>query len=109
MYKSPEEKRLEHITVGTALAAGAAAVVGVAALEMPKDNPHKPATPIEQPGIRQGVIHNTEPGIGTIHSNGRNFSVTQTAENAGGIGTAVAAEKQGDHFVEVDPITLAKK
>jgi len=62
---------------------------------------HSPA-PIEKHGDHHGLAPATKPGNGAIHMENGKFEVH-------GIGTAVAAEKQGDHYVEVDPITLSEK
>jgi hypothetical protein len=85
MYKTPEEKRLEHVTVGAAIAAGAAAIAGIAAIEQHKDVPNHPATPIEKQGDHHGLTPVSQPGNGTLHTEKGSFQVH-------GIGTAVTAE-----------------
>ena len=90
------------ITASLAVAAGVALVAGEVSPATPV---HR--APIEKSGGHQGFMPSSEPGNGMFHANGRNLHISTTPNH--GIGTAVAAEKQGDHFVEVNPITFAKK
>lgn len=116
-YGSEENKRVyiknrrkETAAATLALAGIVGGNLGYSAIKN-HGNPfgEKNKTPIENHGDHHGVSHNSSPGTGTVHTEKGDFHVTQTTESQGGIGTAVAAEKQGDHFVEVDPITFDKK
>jgi hypothetical protein len=104
--------RLEKVGSGLAIGLGVAALGGVGYAAMRNVEAHQmtPPTPVEQPAAHQGITHNSLPGTGTLHTNSGSFEISQKSlEDAKGIGTAVAAEKQGGHFVEVDPITFAEK
>ena len=95
MYKTQEEKRVEHMTVGAGIAAVAAVVGGVALLENhPASPPHQQKSSLDRHGDHHGLtgMPSEQHLKQFTHEHGIKMN---------GIGTAVEATKVSHHPVVV--------